>query len=122
MFEKIGRIENTFLGVEDHGIMTFILYFDFGGLRQGFGSLGLDNYDKEQGRNIGTAAGMDAVMQIIKACGVESWEKVKGKTMYALYDREGHGETIKGIKALSFEEGGTFLIEKWREQWFPPGV
>ncbi len=119
MFERIGKIESTSLGTEAHGIMTFILHFDFGGLMQGFGGYSLDDYDNGKKKRIGIAAGMDAVMQVIKACGVESWEEIKGTTMYALYDREGYGETIKGIKALPFEAGGTFLIEKWREQWFP---
>ena len=118
MFEKIGKIESTMLGVEDHGIMSFYLMFNFGGSGQGFGGYSLDDYDKNEEQRIGTAAGLDLIMGILKACGVGKWEDIKGKTMYALYDKEDYGEMIKGIKALPFEKGGMFLINEWQSKWF----
>ena len=119
MFERIGKIESTMLGTEKHGIMSFDLVFDFGGIGQVFGGYCLDTYDEEQKTRVATIAGMDLIMGILKACGIEKWEDIKGKIMYALYDKDGWEQTIKGIKALPFESGGTFLIEDWQKKWFP---
>ncbi|KKL69476.1 hypothetical protein LCGC14_2114580 [marine sediment metagenome] len=121
MFERIGKIESTMLGFEDHGIPTFYLQFDFGGERQGFGGYAWGEDNKELKQIEGTAAGADLILSILKACGVDTWEEIAGKTMFALYDSEHYGQTIKGIKALPFEDGGTFLIREWQEKWFPKG-
>ena len=122
MYERIGKIERTMLGFEDHGIPTFFLHFDFGGASQGFGGYAWGEYNKKEEQMEGTAAGADLILNILKACGVDTWEKIKGKTMYALYDKEGWGQMINGIKALPFEEGGTFLIKEWQNKWFPKEV
>ena len=122
MFERIGKIESTMLGYEDHGIPTFFLHFGFGGAGQGFGGYAWGQYNKELEQMEGTAAGADLILSILRACGVDKWEEIEGKTMYALYDSERFGQMIKGIKALPFEEGGTFLIEEWQKKWFPEEV
>ncbi len=122
MFERIGKIISTQLGIEDHGIMTFMLMFDFGGKRQGFGGYCLDTYDPISKKRVGTAEGCDAILQILNACGVSNWEEIRGKAMYALYDSEGFGHLIKGIKSLPFGHGGTLLMENWQKQWFPEEV
>lgn len=119
MIERIGKIESTMLGFEDHGIPTFFLHFNFGGTCQGFGGYAWGEYNKETQKMEGSAAGADLILGILEACGVDTWEKIKGKTMYALYDNKYWQSTIQGIKALPFEEGGTFLIPEWREKWFP---
>jgi len=119
MFERIGRIESTMLGFEDHGIPTFFLHFDFGGAGQGFGGYSWGEYNKEEEEMEGTAAGADLILGILKACGVDTWEKIEGKTMYALYDNDRYGQTIEGIRALPLEKGETFLIKDWQQKWFP---
>ena len=119
MFERIGKIESTQLGVEDHGIMTFWLLFNFGGSEQGFGGCCLDTYSEEEKRMIGTAAGMDIIMQILEVCGVSDWEDIKGKTLYALYDTDRVGQKIQGIKGLPFESNKSFLLREWEKKWFP---
>ena len=50
---KNAIITGTYLGIEDHGILTFWLYLDYGGSGQGFGGYQLDN------RGTGTAVRMD---------------------------------------------------------------
>jgi len=119
MFERIGKIKSTNLGKEDHGIMTFWLQFDFGGSGQGFGGYALDDYSEEEKRRIGTAAGMDAIIQILRVCDVNNWEDIQGKTLYALYDNDEYGQLIKGIKGLPFESNKIFLMNEWQEKWFP---
>ena len=117
MFERIGKIESTSLGIEGHGVMTFWLMLDFGGSGQGFGGWVLDSYSPEEKRRIGTAAGLDAVIQILTVCGVEKWEDIQGKIVYALYDDDKYGRAIKGIKGLSFESNKIFLIDDWQRRW-----
>lgn len=119
MYERIGKIESTQLGYEDHGIPTFFLTFDFGGAGQGFGGYAWAEYNKQEDRQEGTAAGADLILRILDACGVENWEDIVGKTMYALYENEHYGQPIIGIKSLPFEHGGTFLIKDWQKKWFP---
>src|SRR5213594_3604403 len=96
---ELGRIERTMLGTEDHGIFTFMIQLDFGGTGQGFGGYALDqpkgraqNY---KGRH-GTAFGMEAIIKLLDAVGVESWEDLKGKEVWAYGDKDGLDGIIKG--------------------------
>jgi len=85
MEEKIeirnATINSTMLGVEDHGIMTFNLNLDYGNLNQGAGGYALDQYDETQKKRVGSALGMEMIMQLMKVVGVEKWEDLKGKNI-----------------------------------------
>ncbi len=64
------RIESTHLGLEDHGIFTFMLMMKFSeSSGQGFGGYALPP----------NAASMNIIAGIIKAVGVEKWEDLRGK-------------------------------------------
>ena len=83
---KNARIESTRLGTEDHGLFTFSLALDYGGLHQHFGGIGLDNPPKERvpgARRGPTAYGMDCIVRILETVGVESWEDLKNKYVRA---------------------------------------
>ena len=60
------RIESTFLGLENHGIPSFMLHTISGGLAQGFGGWDLRFY------------GIDILIKILDVVGVSSWEKIPG--------------------------------------------
>ena len=72
------KIESTFLGVEDHGILSFFLYLDYGGICQGFGGWELDGYDKETKGRKGIAASIELIRAILDTLEVSSWEKLPG--------------------------------------------
>ena len=80
---KNATITRTMLGVEDHGIFTFMLTLDYGGSGQGAGGYALDEFvgDKGggRGRRVGTAYGMDLIIAVLKVVGVEKWEDLKGE-------------------------------------------
>ena len=80
---KNATITRTMLGVEDHGIFTFMLTLDYGGTGQGAGGYSLDEFVKDEsagrGRRVGTAYGMDLIMAVLKVVGVEKWEDLKGE-------------------------------------------
>lgn len=92
--EKIAKITSTHLGYEDHGIPTFWLHLDYGGSGQGFGGYDLRHW------------GIDVLFEVMKACGVDSWEKVNGRTVIALVE---HG-LVRGIKPLPTEKGKGFVL------------
>ena len=106
MHEKIienARITDTMLGIEDHGIMTFILFCEFQSGCCGFGGYALDDYDKAKGQRIGVGKSLDAIKQIIDVVGVESWEDLKGK--HIRVEHTGLGGTVERI--------GNVIQDKW---------
>lgn len=75
-------ITSTMLGIEDHGIMSFYLYLDYGGSGQGAGGWSLDTPVKIGNtflRRVGTAEGLSLIMKILDVVGVGKWEDLKGK-------------------------------------------
>lgn len=97
--ERIAKIEDTFLGIEDYGIFTFGLTLNYGDSSQGCGYLSL-----------GSA---NILRAVIEACGVDRWEKVKGRTVMALLDNDGLGGTVKGIKPLPTERGEQVVFSEF---------
>jgi hypothetical protein len=92
------RIDYTHLGYEDHGIFTAVLYLDFGGSAQGAGTYILDSpEDADSGKytRVGTAYGHDWIIQAMRVVGVDKWESMQGKRVYAL--REQPYGMIKGL-------------------------
>jgi hypothetical protein len=72
------KITSTMLGVEDHGIFTFMLMLDFGDSGQGYGGYALDSWSEPVKRRIGTAFGCEAIMRVLAVLEVASWEKLPG--------------------------------------------
>ena len=107
---KNAVIERTFLGKEDHGILTLNLSLNYGdGSCQGFGGMTLDVYSKKEDRRIGHAYGTECLLRILEVVGVESWEELKGKNIRVETDSSSWDGKIIAI--------GNILSEKW----FNPG-
>lgn len=115
--ERIARIERTFLGFEDHGIFTGILSLDYGGSAQAAGLLCLDYNDRELGERVESTPGAVHrwVIGVLRACGVDSWEKVKGRTVIAICE-EGWNGKVLGLKPLPTEGGAEFLFSEVSNQ------
>lgn len=65
---NVGTIESTFLGTEDHGIVSVMLNFKFEHGGVGVGGYGLDtpeNTEDGKTRRVGTAYGLDHIMRIM---------------------------------------------------------
>lgn len=111
--EQIAKIERTFLGYESHGIFTVTLTLDYGGSGQGAGMACLDAPVKDNDgkflHRTGTKQGHDYIIGIIRACGVDSWEQIKGRTVIALREHGYHGKVV-GLKPLPTEPGKTFMF------------
>lgn len=77
---KNALIDEVQLGIEDHGILVAWLMLDYGdSSHQGFGGYSLDKPGKD-GRT-GSEFGTTFILQCLKICGVDSWEKIKGKNI-----------------------------------------
>jgi hypothetical protein len=92
---EIAKIERTHLGFEDHGVMTGFLHVNYGGAGQGVG-----------GYSISTAAG-PYIERTLKACGVNTWEELCGRTIYVLTNSD---RRVMGIENLPTEPGEQFLF------------
>ena len=114
MHEKIAKIRSTHLGYEDHGIFTAWLDVDYGGSGQGVGMYCLDEpIHDDEGKfvgRVGTKGGMDFIIGIVKACGVETWEKVAGRTILVLTESDDWNAKVVGIKPLPTERGETLIF------------
>lgn len=88
---KNARIKSTMLGYEDYGIMTFMLYLDYGHSCQGVGGYCLG----EEGSS------MAVIMEILNIVGVDKWENLTGKHIRV---------KTTWTKVL---EIGNFLEDKW---------
>jgi len=66
------KITSTFLGFEDHGIFTYILYLDYGGSGQGAGLIALGGEFTD-----------NHIRGILKTLEVESWEDLPGRHIRA---------------------------------------
>ncbi len=118
--EQLARVDDVFFGYEDHGILTMSVALDYNGSsHQSFGGYCLDSFDKDLDRRIGTAAGMDYIIQIMKVFGARSLDEIKGKMCFAIKDEEGYFGKVIGLKQIPQDGDRKFLIKDWQEKWFP---
>jgi len=115
-YGKVAKIESTYLGREDHGILTAYLNVKGDDWGIGVGGYGLDTpirdeNDKFVGRQP-TAYGLDHIVQMYRTVGVESWEKLPGREVLVLFDTP-HvwGSTAKGIAHISDEKRVLILAD-----------
>lgn len=114
MEKRIAKITSTSLGFEDHGIFTTWLHVDYGGSCQGIGgrAFAVPGLDGAPPVATGGAFG-DYIIRVLRACGVREWDRLVGRTIYALFD-DGDGASMHdqpiGIENLPTENGETFLF------------
>jgi len=104
LIRTIAKVERTFLGFEDHGILTAFLHVSYG---TGGGGQGIGGFDLR-------VRGGRFLERLLKACGVDSWEQLKGRTFYAL--AESYGDVVRGVEPLPTERGERFIFaDLWAE-------
>jgi hypothetical protein len=100
------KITSTFLGMEDHGIMTFFVHLEWPGAGIGYGGYGLDGYSGEGKPRLGSGHGYQAIRHIIETIGAKSWEDLKNKLCRIDFD---DGPGISG----KISRIGHIMEEKW---------
>ena len=117
--KRLGKVASVDLFIEDHGLLTLYVMLDFGGSTQGFGGFALDEWSKEDDRRVGTAAGLDLVLQLLALFGVNRLDEIKGRTVYALRDdKDGWNDPIAGLELPAFDGGRVFSVDAWRKRWY----
>lgn len=98
-------IKATMLGIEDHGILSFMIHLDFGGTGQGYGGWCLDDLDPtDKHHRIQTPMTGELVQGVITVIGVTKWEDLPGKHCRIKRAAGYHG-TILAI--------GHFMKDQW---------
>lgn len=110
--ERIAKITDTFLGYEDHGILTCTLDLHYGGgVSQGTPGMFLDlppaTNDIKAPRRPSVTFGA-FVAGVLSACGVRAWSEVKGRTVIALINPT--NSMVAGLRPLPTEPGSTFIF------------
>lgn len=88
------EILSTFLGYEDHGMLTSVINLKYDGFHQGFGTYRLDTYNKTLGENVSSIKCGSWIANILRVLKVDSWEKVKG---YCRINYDEDSRSITGI-------------------------
>jgi hypothetical protein len=117
MHRELGKVESWRFGKERHGIWTFDIEFKREVGNQVFGGYAL--CAPANPRRIGTAAGMDFVIGVCAALGVEDFSKLKGKTCWLLFEDKSWNSLIRGVQQLETDGNGLFLVSEWQKRWFP---
>ena len=104
-----GKITNVSLTMADHGVLTFYLTVEGGGIGFGYGGycighgyLGAKNFK-------GSAKGVEAMMRIMDTIGVNAWEDLTGK--YLRYEYDGLSSIITKIGHIT--ENNWFDIKEF---------
>lgn len=97
------KITSTMLGREDHGILTFMVFVEFGCSGCGIGGYAIDQYDRGTGKRVFSGNGLEAISKILETVGVDKWEDLPNK--YIRVKDNGWGSTI--------DEIGSLMEEKW---------
>jgi hypothetical protein len=118
---QIGTIRSTRFGYEDHGILTADLTVEWPGGGIGVGGYALDtpkkNADGEHVGREGTAFGLDHIVQIMRAVGVQKWEDLKGKQIMVLFEGASlWGATAKGIASVT-DENAVLIFKEHADVW-----
>lgn len=110
--EEIGRVKRAFVGIEDHGILTFYVDLDFGGKGQAYGGACLDEWNPRLRRRVGTALGCELLLQLHRFFGVTELSKATGQAVVA--EREGDAGwsgMIVRLRRLPCDGGAVFDVQ-----------
>lgn len=121
-YEKhLGKVTSAYLGMQDRGFLTFMITIDYDDAgTQGFGNFALCTWDKEKDRRVGTALGADAIIKLLTLFKVDTFDKIKGRTVFALKDKGkdgGWAGFIRGIEIPKFDGGGRFVMKEHCQEW-----
>ena len=99
---KNAVIEKVFLGYEGHGVLTFNLILNYGGVIQCFGGYSLW-CEKETKQAV---FGVDCIVNVLRVVGVNDWDSLVGKSVRVKTDG-----MIGMIQSI-----GNYL----KDDWFTP--
>jgi len=102
--KKTAKVKSAFLGIEDHGILSMNLDFDFGSGGQGTGHYNLQN-----------ANGGPLIKAILETFAVDEWKQIPGHVVNVLYDTDDYDARVKGFEQLPFDGGRRLIFSEFLE-------
>lgn len=111
---KNAIITSATLGIEDHGILTVGLCFEYECGGQCFTGIALDQYDKAKKRRVGTAYGTEFVLRVLATVGVSEWSQIKGKHVRVEAEMSkvhAIGNIVKNVWFNPEKDMGEFITE-----------
>jgi hypothetical protein len=113
--QRIAKIERSYIGFEDHGLLSVSLTFNYGGSQQGIGhrAFGSSSEGEPENWRLAHEMGMDFIRRLLLACGVNQWERIVGRTVLVTCDFTSIGR----IDPLPTEKGTSFDIEAWADSF-----
>lgn len=106
LVKKVARISDTYLGIEDHGILSLNLTFEMGSGVQGTGLYNLQG-----------PSGGPLLKRILETLGVEQWKQVGGQSVYVLYEREDYTAPVVGFETFPFDGGRRLIFKEFLEDY-----
>lgn len=100
---KNAEITSTFLGREEHGILTSYIIVRGEGFSVSIGGYVLDTFDEIQNKRVATSQGFELIDRILKTIGVSSWEDLVGK--FIRIETDGPGSRVTKI--------GNVIKDEW---------
>ncbi len=125
--EELAKITRTSFGWEDHGILTAFIHVDYdSSSMQGIGGYCLDDTRRDENGDVlrnhnfvpkrqGTAYGLEWIMGVLEAVGVNNWEDLPGKFVWVIKEGSRYGK-ICGLRG--FRSDKPFLFEDLRKRYF----
>lgn len=110
--EEIGKIADTHIGLEDHGMMTVSITLEGDGWRQGIGHYRIGTWS-EPIEDAGWVA--EFIRRFTQAAGAETWENLPGKRVKVLREGSFKGRIV-GIDKVPTFDGERFLFEEVMEE------
>lgn len=112
-YKKLAKIEETTLGFEDHGIFTVTLQLSYGGGSMQAAGMHMLSYSPKENnyKPLGSSKGIDYLIRIMRVCGVSEWSRIKGRTIYALFEDDNRGSYVRGIASLPTEGSEIFWFD-----------
>ena len=114
--KEICKITGTQLGFESHGIFTALISLDYGSCSQTIGGFVMSSGNEKDKPARATPRAADFIIGVLRACGVDHWEQLKGVTMFALFEGDHMPLNVRpiGIENLPTENGERFLFADWQ--------
>ncbi|HEM4596407.1 TPA: hypothetical protein U1Z56_000606 [Streptococcus suis] len=110
------KITKTFLGREDHGILTCYLTVEGYGFGASIGGYCLDKYDEHKKKRVAFHKSFELIDRILEVVGVSTWEDLPGK--HIRIESDGFGDRVTKIGNLIKDDWldfDTFFKEKTDE-------
>lgn len=117
LHREIAKIRSASLGFEDHGVLTTMIQLDYGCLSQTIGTYCLSSVDEPDKPAVAIPRAMDFIIRVLRACGVDRWEQLPGRTIFTLWsgDHMPLNTMPVGIENLPTEKGERFLFAEWQD-------